>query len=149
MVSILTCARNSPLHVRRMPGTDTSNLSETFVCFARKFLRTPSACNALEAVTLGYRDAINHLVLLKDGINWHLLFKKTMTERNLVRYTAAIDLNLHQVCFFLLQRGLADLSVAEDTDNGAVLLDAFKLAGDGGPRVFRVLLGILGKGLLL
>ena len=30
----------------------------------------------------------------------------------------------------LLERGLADLGVGENTDNGAVLLDALELTGD-------------------
>ena len=149
MVSVLTGTSNSPLHVRRMPSTDTSNLAETLVCFARKFLRAPPARNALEAVPLGDRNAINHFVLLENGIDWHLLLKKTLTERNLVCNAATVDLDLHQVCLFLLQRGLANLSMAEDADDSAVLLNTFKLTGDGGAGAFGVLLGVLGKGLLL
>jgi hypothetical protein len=52
------------------------------------------------------------------------------------------------VGLLLLERRLADLGVRQDADDGAVLLDAFKLAGDGGPAVLRVLLGVLGEGLL-
>jgi hypothetical protein len=32
--------------------------------------------------------------------------------------------------FLLLERGLADLSVSEDSDDCAVLLDALELSGD-------------------
>jgi len=48
-----------------------------------------------------------------------------------------------------LERRLADLGVGEDTDDGAVLLDALDLAGDGGAAVLGVLLGVAGEGLIL
>lgn len=41
------------------------------------------------------------------------------------------------------------LGVGEDADDGAVLLDALELAGDGGAGGLGVLLGVLGEGLLL
>lgn len=49
----------------------------------------------------------------------------------------------------LLERGLVDLSVGEDADDGAVLLHALELGGDGRAAALRVLLGVLGEGLLL
>jgi hypothetical protein len=53
------------------------------------------------------------------------------------------------VGLLLLERGLADLGVGEDTDDSAVLLDALQLASDGGTALLGVLLGVLGEGLLL
>jgi hypothetical protein len=53
------------------------------------------------------------------------------------------------VRLLLLERGLGDLGVGEDADDGAVLLDALELAGDGLAVVLGVLLGVLGEGLLL
>jgi hypothetical protein len=53
------------------------------------------------------------------------------------------------VGLLLLERRLADLGVGQDADDGAVLLDALELAGDGSAVVLRVLLGVLGEGLLL
>jgi len=35
VVTVLTCAGDCPLNVRRMPCTDTSNLAETLVCLSR------------------------------------------------------------------------------------------------------------------
>lgn len=49
----------------------------------------------------------------------------------------------------MLERSLADLGVGKNTDDGAVLLDALELAGDGGAAVLGVLLGVLGESLLL
>jgi hypothetical protein len=53
------------------------------------------------------------------------------------------------VGLLLLNGSLADLSVGEHTDDSAVLLDALKLAGDGGTGGLGVGLGVLGEGLLL
>ena len=99
-------------------------------------------------MTFCNRNDIDHLVLLKDSIDCDFLLEKTMAKSHLIRDTPAIDLNFHQMCFLLLQRGLADLSVGKDTDNGAVFLDAFKLAADGFG-LLRVLLGVFCEGLLL
>ena len=72
-----------------------------------------------------------------------------MAELDLVGDGAAVDLDLHKVGLLLLKGGLADLSVRKDADDGAVLLDALELAGDGRAAVLGVLLGVLGEGLLL
>jgi hypothetical protein len=53
------------------------------------------------------------------------------------------------VRLLLLEGRLADLGVSQDADDGAVLLDALELAGDGRAVILRVLLGVLGEGLLL
>lgn len=53
------------------------------------------------------------------------------------------------MCLLLLEWGLVDLSVGEDADDGAVLLDALELAGDRLATALGVLLGVLGEGLLL
>ncbi len=82
-------------------------------------------------MTLGNSDNINHLILLKNGADLNWLLEETVGKLNLISNTTSVDLDLHQVGLLLLQRGLADLGVGEDTDDGAVLLDALKLTGDG------------------
>jgi len=149
VVSVLTSTSNSPLDVGWMPGTDTSNLSETLVCLSRKLLGSPSAGDTGETVTLGDGNNINHFVLLEDGGDLDWLLEETVTEINLVSNATSVNLNLHQMCLLLLERSLADLSVGEDTDNCAVLLDALEFAGDGRAGVLGVLLGVLGESLLL
>lgn len=149
MVTVLTSTSNSPLHVRWMPGTDTGDLSETLVCLSRKLLGSPSAGDTGETVTLGDGNDINHLILLKDGADLDWLLEKALAESNLVSNATSVNLDLHQVCLLLLERGLADLGVGEDTDDGAVLLDALDLAGDGGGVLLLMLLGVFGEGLLL
>ena len=132
-----------------MPGTDTSDLPQTLVSLARKLLGTPSARHTLEAVTLGDRNAVDHLVLLEDGVDLDGLLEEAVAEVDLVRDAAAVDLDLHEVCLLLLERRLADLGVGEDADDGAVLLDALELAGDALGAIIGMLLRVLGEGLLL
>lgn len=149
VVTHLTGTGNSPLDVGRMPGTDTGNLAQTLVSLARKLLGAPSAGDTLETVTLGDGDDINHLILLEDAVDLDGLLEQVVGEVNLVGDAATVDLDLHQVGLLLLERGLADLGVGEDTDDSAVLLDALKLTGDGSTAALGVLLGVLGEGLLL
>lgn len=149
MVTVLTSTCDGPLDVGRMPGTNTSDLSETLVCLSRKLLGSPSAGNTGETVTLGNSNDINHFVLLEDGLNANWLFKEVVCEGNLVSNATTINLDLHQMSLLLLEGGKADLSVGENTDDGAVLLDTLEFTGDGRARVLGVLLGVLGEGLLL
>ena len=149
MVSILTSTGNSPLDVGRMPGTDTGDLTETLVCLSRKLLGSPSAGDTRETVTLGDSDDINHLILLEDGADLNWLLEETAGEVNLLSDATSVNLDLHQMSLLLLERSLSDLSVGEDTDDGAVLLDTLEFTGDGRSAVLGVLLGVLGEGLLL
>jgi hypothetical protein len=149
MVAHLTGTSNRPLDVRRMPSTDTSNLSQTLVCLSRKLLGAPSRGDALESVTLGDGNAVDHLVLLEDGVDLHGLLEQAVSEGDLVRHAAAVDLDLHQVGLLLLQRGLTDLGVCQDAHDGAVFLDALEFARHGAVLAFGVLLGVLCEGLLL
>ena len=149
VVTLLTSTGNSPLDVGRMPGTDTSNLTETLVGLTRQLLGSPSGGNTSVTVTLGDGDDIDHLVLLEDAVDRDGLLEETVTELDLVGDGATVDLDLHKVGLLLLEGGLADLGVGEDTDDGAVLLDALELTGDGSTAALGVLLGVLGEGLLL
>ena len=149
VVTHLTSTGNSPLDVVRVPGTDTGDLTQTLVSLTGKLLGTPTAGDTLETVTLGDGNDVDHLVLLEDGVDLNGLLEEVAGEVNLVGNGATVDLDLHKVGLLLLKRGLADLGVGEHTDNGTVLLDALKLAGDGGTALLSVLLGVLGEGLLL
>jgi hypothetical protein len=149
MVSHLSGTCNCPLNVRRMPSTNTGDLSETLVCLTRKLLGTPTGGNTVETVTLGNGNDVNHLVLLEDAGDVDGLLEELLAERDLVGDGATVDLDLHKVGLLLLEGGLSDLGVGQDTDDSAVLLNALELAGDGGTVVLGVLLGVLGESLLL
>ncbi len=149
MVTHLTGTGNGPLDVVRVPGTDTSNLTETLVSLARKLRGTPTAGDTLETVTLGDGNDIDHLVLLEDGVDLDGLLEEVAGEVNLVGNSTTVDLDFHKVGLLLLEGSLADLGVGEHTDDSAVLLDALKVAGDGSTVLLGVLLGVLGESLLL
>ena len=149
VVTHLTGTGNSPLDVARVPGTNTSDLAQTLVGLTGQLGGTPTAGDTGETVTLGDGNNIDHLVLLEDAVDVDGLLEQVAGEVNLVGNGATVDLDLHKVGLLLLDGGLADLGVGEDTDNSAVLLDALKLAGDGGTTALGVLLGVLGEGLLL
>lgn len=149
VVTGLTSAGNSPLDVGRMPSTDTSDLAETLVSLARKLLGAPTSGDTGETVTLGDGDDVDNLVLLEDGVDGDGLLEEAVAELNLIGDGATVDLDLHKVGLLLLEGSLADLGVGKNTDDGAVLLDALELAGDGGTVVVGVLLDVLGEGLLL
>jgi hypothetical protein len=132
-----------------MPGTDTSDLAKTLVGLAGKLLGAPTVGNTLEAVALGDGDNVNDLVLLENGGDLDRLLKQAVRKVDLVRDGATVDLDLHQVRLLLRDAGLADLSVREHTDDGAVLADALKLAGHGLAAILSRLLRVAGEGLLL
>ena len=132
-----------------MPRSDTGDLPQTLVRLSGKLLGAPSAGDTGETLTLGDGNAVNHLVLLEDGADLDGLLEESAGESDLVDNASSVDLDLHQVGLLLLQRRLSDLGVGEDTDDGAVFLDALELAGDGGAGGLGVLLGVLGECLLL
>jgi len=131
-----------------MPGTNTGNLTETSVGLAGKLLGTPTSGDTLETLTLGNGDDINHLVLLEEGSNIDFLLEVLASPVNLLGNGATVDLDLHNVSLLLTDLSLADLSVGNDADNAAVLLDTLEFTSDllG---AFSVLLGVLGESLLL
>ena len=149
VVTFLTSTGNSPLDVGRMPSTDTSDLSETLVSLARQLLGAPSAGDTRETVTAGDGNAVNHLVLLEDGVDLDGLLKETVAELDLVGDRSTVDLDLHEVGLLLLEGGLVHLGVGKHTHDGAVLLDALKVAGDALATLLGVLLGVSGESLLL
>jgi hypothetical protein len=149
VVTHLTGTCNGPLHVVRVPGTDTSDLAETLVRLARKLLGAPTGGDTVETVTTGNTDDIDDLVLLEDAVDAKGLLEEAVGELDLVGNGTTVDLDFHQVGLLLLERRLADLSVGEHTDDSAVLLDALELAGDRGSAGLGALLGVAGEGLLL
>ena len=145
----MTGTRNREHDLRRVPGTDTSNLAETLVGLARKLLGTPTVGDTLETVTLGHRNDVDNLILLEDGGDGDGLLEEAVRELDLVRDGTAVDLDLHEVRLLLAEAGLADLRVREDADDGAVLADALELARERLAAVLGVLLRVARERLLL
>jgi len=149
VVTVLTGTRNRVHDVGWMPSSDTGDLSETSVGLPGKPGNTPSVSNTLSSVTRGDSDNVDDLVLLEDAPDIDGLLEVALGELELVGYGSSVDLDLHQVRLLLLQTSLPDLSVGQDPDDGTVLPDPLDLSGDGRTVVLRVLLGVLGEGLLL
>jgi len=149
MVTVLTRSSNREHDVGRMPSTNTSDLSETSMSLSGKLLGTPSSGDTLVTVTLGDGNDIDDLVLLEDGRNLDLLLKVGSCEFDLVGDGSTVDLDLHEVGLLLLETGLGELGVAEDSNDGTVLLDSLHLSADGLAVVLTELLGVSGESLLL
>lgn len=149
MVTVLTRSSNREHDVRRVPSTDTGDLSETSMSLSGKLLGTPSSGNTLVTVTLGDGNDIDDLVLLEDGRDLDLLLEVGSGKLDLVGDGSTVDLDLHEVGLLLLETGLGELGVAEDSDDGTVLLDSLHLSADRLAVVLRELLGVSGEGLLL
>jgi len=62
MITILTGTGDGPLDTTWMPGSDTSNLSKTFVGLSGKTGGSPTSGNALETFTLGDTNDVDHFV---------------------------------------------------------------------------------------
>jgi hypothetical protein len=148
MVTVLTGTGNRVHDAGRMPGTNTGNLTETSVGLTGKLLGTPTSGDTLETLTLGNGNDVDHLVLLEERGNLNFLLKVLAGPVNLLGNVTTVDLDFHNVSLLLANLSLADLSVSNDADDRAVLLDTLKLTGDllG---AFSVLLGVLGESLLL
>jgi len=147
-VTLLTSTSDGERHTGRMPGTDTTDLAQTLVCLARELGDTITLSHALHTMTLGGGADVDHLVLREHVIDRDLLLEHAECVVNLVRNAATVHLDLHEVRLLLAELELADLRVGQDTDDGAVLLDACELLVDR-LLVISPLLGIAGESLLL
>lgn len=112
-----------------MPGSDTGDLAKTLVRFARKLLSSPTVGNTLESVTFGDTQDVDHLGLLENFLDGHLLLHVLLGPCNLGgRVGSSVELDLHDVCLLLLQvLEQVDLSVCNDTNDLAVLGDLVEL----------------------
>jgi len=127
MVSLLTSPGHSELDSAGMPGSDTGDLSQTFVSLAGKLLGVPTAGDALESVTLGDTDNVEHLVLFKDLSDWHLLLKVFPSPVDLVGNAPSVQLDLHNVSLLLPPPQKLHLCVDDNSYGGAILFDLVKV----------------------
>uniref|UniRef100_A0A1L8E781 Uncharacterized protein n=1 Tax=Haematobia irritans TaxID=7368 RepID=A0A1L8E781_HAEIR len=84
MITLLTSTCNSGGYTRRMPSTNTSNLSQTLVRLAWQFLGVPTGSDTLETFTLGDTNAIDHFILSEDIANRNGLFQMFLNPFNLI-----------------------------------------------------------------
>jgi hypothetical protein len=109
MVTLLTGTRHCEGDTTRMPGTNTSDLTQTLVRLAWQFLCVPTAGDTLETFTLGDGNTIDHLVLGKDLGHGNGLLQMLLHPVDLVLDGATVQLDLHQMGLLLALLDQADL----------------------------------------
>src|SRR5574339_558555 len=115
-----------------MPSTNTSHLPKTPVRLTGETCNTPTSDDTFITFTLGHTNKVNHLIFLENSFYWNLLLKESISIVYLLSNCTTIDLDLHQVCFLLLQSlHLGNLSVSQDTDHRCIFLQLLKLLLDG------------------
>jgi len=150
MVTVLTGAGDRPLNTRRMPRSNTSNLTKTLVSLAGQTSGSPTGGDTFVTLTLGDTDDVDHLVLLENGGDGDGLLEEADTEVDLIGDGSSVDLDLHEMSLLLSDAKLADLGVDQQADDRAATTDAFEFLVDGVSLLLRaVLLAVFGEGLLL
>lgn len=84
VVTILTRASNSEHNVRRVPSTDTRDLTQTLVGLAGQLLGTPTGGHTLVTLTLSDTNDINVLVLSEETVDIDGLLEKAVGKVNLL-----------------------------------------------------------------
>jgi hypothetical protein len=151
VVAELTSSCDGPLNGSGMPGTDTTDLSETSVGLSGKAGDTESLDDTGGSLTSGHTNSIDHLELVEDLANGDFTLELLEGPVDLLCDGAAIDLDLEEVSLALSEVELGELGGGEDTHDVAVLLDSLEVSLDGllGLVVLLVALSVLGEGLLL
>merc|ERR1712017_31239 len=110
-----------------MPRADTGDLTKTLVSLAGELGDTPAGDHTLVTLTLGDGNGIDHLVLLEHAVDGHSLLEKVLSELDLVSHAATVHLHLADVRLLLAEVELADLGVADEAEDGAVLVELLLL----------------------
>jgi len=121
VVTVLTGTRDSVADSARVPGTNTSNLTQTLVGLARQLGDTPTSNDTFEAVTTGDTDGINNVALRENGINGDCALEQLQTKLDLLFNGTTVDLNLHDVSLLLAEAAQLGLTDGDHTDDARVL----------------------------
>merc|ERR1712228_368879 len=130
MVTLLSSPGHGVLDPAGMPRSDTGHLTQTLVSLAGRLLTMPTASHALESVSLGDTDDVEGFVHGEDLSYWDLLLEVLPGPVHLVGDGAAVELDLHDVSLLLPASEQLHLSVHDDPDGGAVLLDLVQVLLD-------------------
>lgn len=151
VVTILTVAGHSRLDGSWMPSTDTADLSQTSVSLTRQALGAETLDQALETVTSGNTNGVHDVVVSEDLANLDLLLELAVGKVDLLGGVTTVNLDLQDVGLVLAELQETDLGGNENTNDRAVLLDAFKVALDGAGAlgVFLESVSVLAERLLL
>ena len=92
-----------------------------------KFLCVPSASDTVVTTTFGNTDTIDHLSLGENGVNWDVLLEVILAPVDFLGDRATVDLDFHDVSFFLTEGKSFHLSVADGTNGNGVFLNCIIL----------------------
>jgi hypothetical protein len=102
------------------------------VGLTRQATNTPTVSDTLVTVTLGDSDSVDEFVGSEDRGDGDFLLEQGVTPVNLLcNILATVDLDFEEVGLLLAELDLLDLSVCQNTDDGAVLLDTSELSLSG------------------
>jgi len=150
MVTVLTSTGNGPLDARRMPSSDTSDLSKTFVGLSGETSGSPTSSDTFKTFTLGDANDVNHLILLENARDRNGFLEETNSELNLLGDVSSVDLDFHEMSLLLSQVQFADLGVDQQANDSAPSTDAFEILVNGMPLpLASVIQSVFGKSLLL
>jgi len=125
VVSRLTGSWDGVLDFGRMPGSDTTDLSETSMSLSWQLSDTISLGDAGVSLTLGDTDDIENFTLGEDLIGLDLLLEESFAEINLFLDGSTVDLDFHNMGLLGSEVLLKmDLSVADGSDGCAVFDDS-------------------------
>jgi len=147
MITELTGSGDGESNSGRMPGTDTSDLSETSMGLSGESLSTESGGDTFVTLTLSNTENVNHFVVFEDAVDSDFLFEVGSGEVDLLGNSTSVNLDFEDVSLLLSEVEFIQLGVDDNSNDLAVFLDSVKLSTD--VLFISPLLGILGEGLLL
>jgi len=118
-VTEITSSGDSPLDCRWMPGTNTSDLSETSSSLSWESRDTESLDDTLGSFTSGNGDSINHLIVLEDLSDGDFTLEFGLSPGNLSSSVSTIDLDFHKIALLSSEVNFLDLSGNKDSDDRA------------------------------
>ena len=141
-ITKITSSGDSPLDCRWMPGTDTSDLSETSSSLSWKSGDTESLDDTLSSLTSGNGDSIDHFIVLENLTDGDFSLELGDSPVNLSVNVSTVNLDFHEVGLLSSKLAFLDLSGNKDSDDGAVLSDSLDIS-------VHVFLGVLWLGIFL
>mmetsp|Transcript_87707 Transcript_87707/g.145791 ORF Transcript_87707/g.145791 Transcript_87707/m.145791 type:complete len:275 (-) Transcript_87707:83-907(-) len=123
METILTSTWHRVTDTGRMPGTDTSHLTQTLVGLTRQTGDTPTSNHTLKTVTFRDGQRVNDLTWIENSVDWNRGFKELEAEFHLVSDGATVDLYFHDVGLLLADFAEIHLANSNHADDRGILLN--------------------------
>jgi len=144
-VTEVTSSGDSPLDCRWMPGTDTSDLSETSSGLSWESRDTESLDDTLGSFTSGNGDSINHLIVLENLSDGDFTLEFRLSPCNLSSSVSTIDLDFHKIALLSSEVNFLDLSGNKDSDDRAEFGNSLDVSVDVflGGGILGVFLGVV------